>query len=78
MAYNECAKQSEVQEQSMTLTEFVDWLDEQGIHLAEYAEGSERLYPIMESYEKLFARFFNIDLDVAEAEKQHMLQELRK
>ena len=64
-------------ERRNTVQEFLDWLDEQGIRLAESA-GTGELCCIGDSKEKVMARFFGIDLNKLELEKRAMLDSLRE
>ena len=66
---------------SQIIEDFIDWLDEQGIHLAEYVlvEGicDPILMPRTESTVQLLARFFDINLNKVEAKRRQLLDELR-
>lgn len=55
---------------------FLDWLDDNEITLCQ-VDIEDGYYPIHMSKEKLLAKFFGIDLDKIEKEKQQMLKELR-
>lgn len=74
----ECERMRKVMPQSQRLGEFLDWLNEQGIHLATYErwEGyrDEMLTPYSSSYEQLLARYFEIDLAKVETEKRALLE----
>jgi hypothetical protein len=120
--YPECDKLLAVQERNLTLSEFLEWLNEHGIQLCQAHTHAERCYQygttplpkegeqekhwdialfekgrkyvdekyldcgynagelvnIRESYEKLLARFFNIDLSKVEKEKRDMLTAIRE
>jgi len=112
----ECDKALAIQDDSQKIGVFLDWLQEQDIHLCSphnHHEGCYRLgtielkegeykswdYPgqakyigekeidcgyhrdemvyIRESFEKLLARYFQIDLDKIEKEKQKILKSIR-
>lgn len=64
------------------LSEFVQWLDARGIHLASYVtfEGHEQpqLVPIRTGYDELFTDFFEIDRDKIEAESRAVLAAYRE
>ena len=63
-----------------TLTDFYDWLSEQGYELCQWVELDRyepRLAPIHIRPEQLFADFFDIDLDLIETERRAILEELR-
>lgn len=69
-SYPELAKMRAVREESATLTRFVDWLEEHGILLCETNTETRRRFGgeyerISDSYERLFARYFEIDLNSA-------------
>jgi hypothetical protein len=79
--YPECDKMIAVSKESQAIGNFLEWLGEQGILLAEY--GTERyhrdqLMPKHISIEKLLAEYFEIDLDKVETERRAMLDDFRK
>lgn len=76
-----------IQDKARLLSDFLDFLRDQGIHLAKYRDyedeegalttelvsiGSETFY------NELLAKFFDIDLAKVEAEQRKMLDEIRK
>jgi len=79
----ECEKMVAVQEKSQELSNFIDWLREQG-----YAICEERVYkdsyppeqwvPLKKSFEQLFADYFSIDLKKVEEERRAILEEIRR
>jgi len=75
----ECDKMLAVKEQSEILSNFVDWLNEKQIILCKYDETdkTDELFPIHNGYEKLFAEFFDIDLNKVGKEKQQILKDIR-
>ena len=76
---SECEKMVAVKEESLTLSEFLDWLSEQRMTICKTTSSNFNPYfPISLSNEKLLAKFFDIDLDKAEQEKQEILKQLRK
>ena len=77
MKLPEHEKLTEVQLQSQIVGEFLEWLGEQGIWLASFNR-FDRLDPINDSTEKLLARYFEIDLQVLEAEKVALLDMQRQ
>jgi hypothetical protein len=80
----ELEKQHDVIESgaSQTLTDFYDWLCEKGFVIAEYVKFEEyrdkQLVPTFVRPEKLFADFFDIDLDKIESERRAILEVLRE
>jgi hypothetical protein len=81
--YPELDKMKAAREKSAVLTEFVDWLDQNNMRICLRTEVSityagSPYEPIPESFEKLFARFFGIDLDKVEEERRQILDEQRK
>jgi len=62
------------------LSNFVDWLQENGIVLAHSQVGyfGQELFQIRESYESLFARFIGVDLNELENERRAILDGLRE
>ncbi len=72
---------------SDTLTEFYDWLHDQGYCIAEeiehewedeYDDYGHMLHPVRIRPEQLFADFFGIDLDKIETERRAILDALRE
>lgn len=74
----EIDKIAKVQPISQGIGEFLTWLQEQGIVLAAYHSVHDRLIPYHEGVEALLARYFEIDLDKIESEKQAILAEIRQ
>jgi hypothetical protein len=62
---------------SQKIGEFLEWLQEQGIILAQYHEGTDSLHVATRPRGKLefIAEFFGIDSKKAEAERQQLLAE---
>lgn len=79
--YPECEKIAAVQDKSMLLTEFVDWLGQNGYEICrmELTDGvpDEQWFPKRETHEQTFAKFFGVDLKKAEAERVAMLDKIR-
>lgn len=65
---------------SQQIGEFLEWLQEQGIVLAEYHEGTDSLYVATRprGKQEFVAEFFGIDVKKAEAERQQLLDEFVK
>lgn len=80
--YPELDKMKAAREKSAVLSDFLDWMDENGIRLCRnnpdhyWAKGGE-YYPITENYEQLLAQYFNIDLNKVEEERRRILDEQR-
>ena len=79
--YPECDKMIAVSKESHAIGNFLEWLNEQKIVLAEY--GTERgyrgtLFHTHVSIEKLLAQYFEIDLDKVENERRRMLKDFRR
>lgn len=81
----ECEKIVAVQDRSMAISEFLEWLDTQGICLCVVpktktyypGEGYDRFEPISGGREQLLADFFGIDLKKVEEERREILKQLR-
>lgn len=58
------------------LLEFLDWSEEEGMSLCRLEEGSYKR--ISENKRSLLVKFFDIDMDKLEKEKQEMLDDLHK
>ena len=76
--YPESDKLVKIQKFSQKIGEFMEWLEGQGIHLAKYDESGHHLWPEPLNIQNRLADFFDIDLEKLEAEKRHMLDELRR
>jgi hypothetical protein len=81
--YPELEKMKATRAEADTLTRFVDWLEENDMRICKRVKVSP-LYrgspyeSISESFEKLFARFFEVDLDKIEAERRQILDAQRE
>ena len=79
----ECDKMLAIQDKSLILSGFVDWLKENGYAICEQTDYEGSTYPRIQwvpqrkSYEELFANYFEIDLKKVEQEKQAILAEIR-
>lgn len=70
---SECDKLNAVHDRRLALLAFLEWLGAQGIDL-HYTETDA---PVMERYDQLVLRFFEIDASKLEEERRKMLEELR-
>jgi hypothetical protein len=79
MEYPECEKMAAVREKSQVLSDFVDWLQTKGIHLAKWHDrgGADELFEIHTPYDELFADYFGIDLKAVERERRAMLDSIQ-
>ena len=76
-------KLAAIKDKSQTIGEFLEWLPTQGITLCTYYYGRKKgddggYCPAAASTTALLAKFFDIDLDKLESEKQQMLDSLRE
>lgn len=71
--YPECAKLASRRDDSLVLSSFVDWLCETGLVLCAFDPEIGEYSPTRESNERLFARYFDIDLNKVEDERRAML-----
>lgn len=83
MMYPELEKMKAARPRSQIIGEFLEWLDEQGIRLMtplmvgdRQVRGEYEL--IHSSKEALLAKYFEIDMDEVEKERQLLLEEIRK
>lgn len=80
----ELDKMLAVRDESQEIGEFLEWLCEQDIILADYSDGicddcgEELLLPIRKNRERILADYFKIDLDKCEQERQQLLADLRQ
>ena len=75
-------KMKSVSEDSQKIGEFLDWLREEGISLCKYHDDEEQDYreqyfPISESFEKLLAKYYGVNLEDAEKERCAILEHIR-
>lgn len=78
--YPEHEKLSAVKDHSQVCGEFLDWIEQQGIHLAQYGlndANPNRLFPAHQTTLSLLAGFFEIDQTEIDKEKNQMLAEIR-
>lgn len=79
----ELDKMLAVKEKSQAIGEFLEWLDGQEIMLAEWTGsncdecGKEVLMLMVMHREKLLAKYFEIDLNKCEQERQQILADLK-
>ena len=75
----ELDKMRAVKDRSQAIGEFIEWLrSKKSYEIAFYPEGSDLLFPVNTSIEKLLADFFEIDLNKVDAEKRALLKQLRR
>ena len=72
--YPEHAKLRKIHDKSQAIGEF---LELSGYELWEYKEDTDEFEPVPWQIEVILAKYFEIDLDALEQEKQTMLEELR-
>jgi len=60
------------------LSDFYDFLGEQGWEIAKFDDDSQRLRPIRERPDEIISLFLGIDPKQLEAEKRAMLDEIRQ
>ena len=85
--YPEHMKMKAVKSESQAIGAFLDWLSEEehpdregtkySLRLAYYPWASNEMCSWDERIEKILARYFDIDLETIEAEKQAMLEAIR-
>lgn len=73
--YPECTKLSDHAGERRTVTEFLEWLEAQGLHLCEYSPGSNfgTYHRTMKSHDALVMGFLEIDTKKLEEERRAML-----
>lgn len=78
--YPEHEKMRRISGQSQSIGDFIEWLHSQGLGLGRWQEvegyRNEQFVPALEGISSLLAKYFDIDLDVIEAEKRQMLDAL--
>lgn len=72
--YPEHAKLRKIHDKSQVIGEFLDF---SGYDLCEFDPSTGDLEPVSGRIEEILAKYFEIDLDAPEQEKQTMLEELR-
>lgn len=74
--FPECEKFSGLAQTMAIEREFLEWLSEQGYHLAKYNDEDE-LFPCYESEWKLLYRYHEIDEQKLEKERRELIQQMR-
>ena len=60
---------------AFAVQEFIDWLEEEGWTIAEVED--DRLYPVLESPQRIMEMHFGIDPQKIEAERRMLLSHVR-
>jgi len=75
--YPEHEKMAKISDLSQAIGEFLEYQSGRGITLCHRGVYGQR-WPVTESLEKMLAKYFEINLDVIEAEKRMMIDEMRR
>lgn len=75
--YPEHQKLKAIQGKSQSICEFVEWLSEKNIQLAVLEESGDYSPPVR-NLTSLVAEFFDIDMKKIDAEKDAMIEEIRR
>lgn len=75
--YPECEKMKAISEDSQKIGEFLEWLDQHSMFVAEY-DRRDFPQPIRLNREQLLAKYFKIDLNKVEKERRSILADLQK
>lgn len=79
MTYPEHEKLRKISDKSQVVGEFLEWLeDTKGWRLARWGRYINWMEPVHYDVQDILAEFFGIDRDRLDAEKDAMLEELRK
>ena len=77
----ELNKIKKVSEKSQEIGSFIDWLEEIGYHISEYKKydefEEEQLVTVYLNSEQILAKYFKIDLNKAEKERQLILDSIK-
>lgn len=82
--FSEHERLGEVSDKSQAIGEFLEWLNGQGIEMAHYPDRVpygglvDTLYSTNESTQAVLSRYFSIDLELISAEKEAMIEGLRR
>jgi hypothetical protein len=76
--YPEHTKLKEIQPQSQKVGEFLEWLQENGYTICTFDKKHGEYASAYISIPQMLAKFFEIDSEKIEAEKQAMLEEIRR
>lgn len=71
--YPECEKLASFRDERSTLSDFFEWLNNRGMFLCQYEEGSQRPWPVSASDNTLIMQFLEIDEVKLEQERRDML-----
>jgi hypothetical protein len=72
----ELDKMTKVKDQSQAIGEFLEWLQSKKWSICSEDEGN--YFPITQRIEEILAKYFKINLDKAERERQAILNNIRK
>lgn len=75
--YPEHDKMQKVQPAAQVIGQFMEWLLEGTPYLIAEHDSNGRLEPVAVNFETLLYRYFEIDRDKIDAEKQQMLDDVR-
>lgn len=73
----ECDKLVRVAPLSQEIGHFLDWLQEQGIQLCDWSDEDEQYVHHYEPFALLLARYFDVDMNKVDRERQQILDALR-
>lgn len=71
--YPQHEKLNAVKDQSQTIGDFLEWLNEKDFVVAKFDARNCMLYPEYLSMDRILAEYFEIDLNALESEKRAML-----
>ena len=78
MLYPELEKMKAVNNESQSIGQFLEWLDERGLAVCKITEHHNPVYmPTTQGIEGLLAEYFSIDLVKVENEKRKILEGLQ-
>jgi hypothetical protein len=78
--YPECTRLNAYADEQNTIIEFLEWCEQQGIHLARYVRPTDALFeslvPVPQSFSTLLAEYNDIDLAKVDRERRELLKTL--
>lgn len=74
--YPECEKLAAIHDEAMTIRNFLQQCEEEGINLVSQHSGNSMSFVFEEKREQLIMSFFDIDTDKLEQERQEIIASL--
>jgi len=83
MEYPELEKMKKIQDESQSIGQFIDWMEQKKqIWLCKYEDSDDKIdprpMPISQGTQQLLAEYFEIDMVKVEEERRQILEDIRQ